>query len=72
MTAVARRHAHTHHPTCRKHPDVRLVCPVCFAARGGKTTAKRHTSEQLAAWGAMGGRPRKYPPKEEAAEEKNS
>ncbi len=28
-------------------------------AEGGKARAERHTSEELSAWGKMGGRPRK-------------
>src|ERR1700690_274365 len=36
---------------CLVHPTTRMVCPRCIAPKGGKTTARRHTHEQLAAWG---------------------
>jgi hypothetical protein len=44
---------------CAQHPETRLICPRCIAAKGGKTTALRHTHKQLAAWGRAGGRPKK-------------
>ena len=46
-------------PVCRKHPHQKLICPLCRSAKGGSTTAKRHSKKQLAAWGKLGGRPRK-------------
>jgi hypothetical protein len=44
---------------CAYHPLSVLVCPVCIAALGGKTTAKRHSHSQLSKWGKLGGRPKK-------------
>jgi hypothetical protein len=44
---------------CPVHPKTRMVCPRCIARKGGNTTARRHTHEQLSAWGARGGRPKK-------------
>ncbi len=44
---------------CEDHPLTRMVCPRCIAAKGGKTTAKRHSHKELSGWGSMGGRPRK-------------
>ena len=44
---------------CDIHPLTLLVCPRCIAAKGGKTTAARHTHAELSKWGRMGGRPRK-------------
>jgi hypothetical protein len=46
---------------CPKHPMtvMVLVCPSCRGAEGGKATARKHTHAQLAAWGRMGGRPKK-------------
>ena len=45
-------------PTCPKH-HCELVCPQCRSSKGGKTTAKRHSSAELSRWGKMGGRPKK-------------
>jgi hypothetical protein len=44
---------------CDIHPGVVLVCPKCQAAKGGLTTARRHSSKQLSEWGKRGGRPKK-------------
>jgi len=55
---------------CKEHPDTELICPVCRASEGGKTTAKRYSSEQMSTWGKLGGRPRK--PKKPKAEEKSA
>jgi hypothetical protein len=44
---------------CHIHPLTVLICPRCIAAKGGKTTARKHTHAQLAAWGRAGGRPKK-------------
>jgi hypothetical protein len=44
---------------CDIHPLVVLECPACKGVRGGKTTSRRYSSAQLAAWGRKGGRPRK-------------
>jgi len=44
---------------CPVHSKTRLVCPRCIARKGGNTTARRHSHEQLSAWGARGGRPKK-------------
>jgi hypothetical protein len=44
---------------CLIHSKTRMVCPRCIARKGGKTTARRHTHEQLSAWGRSGGRPKK-------------
>jgi hypothetical protein len=45
-------------PHCRKHPETVLVCPRCIARRGGRATAKKYGTKQLASWGRAGGRPR--------------
>jgi hypothetical protein len=54
---------------CPKHPRtvMRLVCPACKGAKGGKATARKYTREQLAAWGRSGGRPKKAPSSPSAA-----
>jgi hypothetical protein len=44
---------------CHIHPMTVLICPRCIAADGGKSTARKHSHEQLARWGRMGGRPKK-------------
>jgi len=44
---------------CKIHPLTVLVCPRCIAGKGGSTTAKKYTHEQLAKWGRSGGRPKK-------------
>jgi hypothetical protein len=45
-------------PNCAIHPDVELVCPSCFAAKGGAAT-KGVTSPAKASAknGRLGGRP---------------
>jgi hypothetical protein len=44
---------------CHIHPLTVLICPRCIAAKGGTNTARKHSHEQLKAWGRMGGRPKK-------------
>jgi DNA replication protein DnaC len=44
---------------CEIHPLTVLVCPRCIAAEGGKTTARRHTHEELSRWGRAGVRAKK-------------
>jgi hypothetical protein len=58
-----------HEVRCPKHPQtvMRLVCPACKGAEGGKATARKYTREQLAAWGRSGGRPKKRPRSPKAA-----
>jgi len=47
---------------CPKHPETRLVCPLCIARKGGVATARKYGTKQLADWGRSGGRPRKVGP----------
>jgi hypothetical protein len=42
---------------CSKHPETRMICPRCIAARGGKATTRKHKAK-LSKWGKSGGRPR--------------
>ena len=44
---------------CDIHPLTLLICPRCIGPKGGKATARNHSHAQLAAWGRMGGRPKK-------------
>jgi hypothetical protein len=44
---------------CKIHPLTLKICPRCIAAKGGRTTAKKYGTEQLARWGREGGRPAK-------------
>lgn len=44
---------------CDIHEMTLLICPRCIGPKGGKATARAHSHEQLAAWGRMGGRPKK-------------
>jgi hypothetical protein len=44
-------------PSCAVHTDTELVCPKCEAAKGGKTTAKKHAGSH-SEWGKKGGRPK--------------
>lgn len=48
----------TEAPVCAIH-GVKLVCPKCKSAEGGKKTARRHGKKKLSAWGKLGGRPKK-------------
>jgi general stress protein YciG len=36
-----------------------MICPVCIGAKGGKSTVKKHGTEQMKKWGKKGGRPKK-------------
>jgi hypothetical protein len=44
---------------CVIHPATKMVCPRCIAAKGGRATARTHSHAELAAYGRMGGRPKK-------------
>jgi hypothetical protein len=52
---------------CHIHPLTVMVCPRCIAKKGGKATAKKYGTQQLAAWGRAGGRPKKKAKKKKAA-----
>ena len=59
IARVSELEAQLRKPMCKKHPEVKLICPVCRGSRGGKTTANTYSSKQLSNWGKLGGRPRK-------------
>ena len=44
---------------CHIHKLTVLICPACQGAEGGKSTAKKYGTKQLAEWGRAGGRPKK-------------
>ena len=41
---------------CKIHPLTLKICPRCIAAKGGRETAKKYGTDQLARWGRQGGR----------------
>jgi hypothetical protein len=46
---------------CKIHPDIELVCPSCFAAKGGAATAgitSKAKAKSSARNGRLGGRPK--------------
>lgn len=40
---------------CPVHPDIRLLCPKCIGAIGGRTTVTKYR-EAMSSWGKKGGR----------------
>lgn len=44
---------------CPTHPGVKLTCPCCRSAEGGKALAKKYDKATRVKWGKRGGRPKK-------------